>query len=332
MSDEQTGDEQPKQESFNDEAGNEQARNEQPADEQPKQESFKEIKNFYSGSDDPGENFYMFAKKTRKRVRRKWDAVYGITGAEGVGKSTLAYQMGKHMDDTFSMERNIIFSPDKEKVRRAIVDLPRYSVIDVDEAIKMLYKLNWYQDAQIFLNMIYALCRRENKISLLLMPRFRDFSEFFRNHRILLWIHCISRGHAILFAKHWSPFIDDPWLTRDNQRIIDKRAKRIAGLNADERASILRKSPNYVMEMAWDPMTPQEEKLYEEMRTRSGVYDDEYTTSKWERMWKERFYQLLKYCVKNKILTYPKVSDITSTPASTLRTFISETTKKKERE
>jgi len=268
------------------------------------------------------ENFWILAKLTRRRVRKKWDAVYGITGEEGVGKSTFGIQFGKATDNKFAFERNIIFNPDKEKIKKLILGLPKYSVVDVDEAIKILYKMQWYTEIQHMLNMIYALCRRENKISLLLMPRFKDFNEFFRNHRIKLWIHIVDRGVAVVFAKHWSPFIQDPWLMKENDRLVRESSKQKIAVPLSEKLKILRRSPNYVMEIAFPPLTKEEEDLFEELRVKSGIYEEGVGMTKWEKKWKERFIILADYLIRNKILTSSRIADIVEMGASNVREIL----------
>ena len=213
-----------------------------------------------------------------------------------------------------------------------IVKLPKYSIVDVDEAIKILYKLQWYSDISIFLNIIYALCRRENKISTLDMPRFKDFNEYFRNWRIKLWIHVIERGVAIIFIKHWSPFIDDPWLMKLNQKNIDiqMKNKKTLAVPLNEQLRILRKSPNYLMEVAFPALTKEEEQEFETLRKESGVYEDEYTTTRWEKVWRERFYSLVQYVIENKILTYSNLAEITQFDDQGIRKLVSDMRKKEE--
>ncbi|MCS7135104.1 MAG: hypothetical protein NZ893_01550 [Candidatus Aenigmarchaeota archaeon] len=259
------------------------------------------------------ENFHIFVKRIRKRVRKKYDMVIGITGEEGEGKTTLGIQIGKEADENFDMERNIVFNPDKEKVKKLILELPKYSVVDVDEAIKILYKMQWYSDIQHLLNVIYALCRRENKISLLLMPRFKDFNEFFRNHRIKLWIHIVQRGIAVVFGKDWSPFVKDPWRMDDNQKVLDAYYKRYKGsyltLDIKERVRILSKSPNFLDVFSFQPLTEEEEKRFEELRSKSGIYDEEITMTRFEKKWKDRFANLCYWLHVKEGKTYKWIAD-----------------------
>jgi len=80
------------------------------------------------------------------------------------------------------------------------------------------------------------------------MPRFCDFNEGFRNHRILLWLHIIDRGLGIVFEKDWSPFAKDPWWFDTNQRLIDKYTKRkkMWQFPLRKKIHILEKSRNFL--------------------------------------------------------------------------------------
>lgn len=167
-----------------------------------------------------------------RRVKKDKDAVIALTGDEGEGKSTLALHI---IQETLRLHHKteeeiletindyVIYSPNKEEVKKRIIGLPKYMPVSADEAIKILYKLNWGTEIQKYLNMLYAICRKENKITILCMPRFIDFNEFFRNHRIKFWIHILERGRAVMFSKDWSPFSKDPWWLDENQKIIKDR-------------------------------------------------------------------------------------------------------------
>lgn len=283
---------------------------------------------------DLSRNFEIFVKRIRKRVRENYDAVIGITGEEGEGKSTLAIQLGKALDDEFSFERNILFNPDKEKIKKMILELPKYSVVDVDEAIKVLYKMQWYSQIQHLLNVIYALCRRENKISLLLMPRFQDFNEFFRNHRIKVWIHVIKRGVAVVFAKDWSPFTKDPWRMTENQKMMDDLFRRLKDtyltMKIESKLKALRKSPNFLMAFTFDPLTKEEEKEFERLREESGIYDEEAIMTRFEKKWKERFAMLCYWLREKEGKTYKWIAERVGVDTATIREAVSEVLRKEE--
>lgn len=196
-------------------------------------------------------------KILKTRVKKDWDAVIGITGEEGSSKSTLAswlvYQgcLYDGMTEDEALEKFVeytIFSPNKDRVQEQITKSTRYSVVNADEAIKILYKQNWATPIQKFLNMFYALCRQENKISILCMPRFLDFNEFFRNHRIKFWIHVLDRGVGVMFEKDWFPASADPWFLKSATKMNEEMYKRkhTSDFNIDEKIAALSKLKNFV--------------------------------------------------------------------------------------
>jgi len=221
-----------------------------------------------------------------KRVKQDKDACVGITGDEGDGKSTLAVwiiieclkKQGKTDEEIKQILNDyIVYSPNKDEMMAKIVGLPKYSPISADEAIKILYKMNWATDIQKFLNMLYAVCRQENKISLLCMPRFIDFNEFFRNHRIKFWIHIISRGHAVFFIRDWSPFSKDPWWIQDSQKTIDMHYKskklKIVDFNDEEMIFLLKKAKIFVGEIMFDDLPADIQEIYKSGK-KSGGYEN----------------------------------------------------------
>lgn len=206
----------------------------------------------------------------RKRVRNDKDLVIGLCSCieEGSGKSTLAIVLGLACDPNFSLRNNELYSPTEKEAKDKILNLPKYSVIVADEAIKILYKLRWATTLQIFLNTLYALARKENKITILCMPRFRDFNEFFRNHKIRIWIEILERGTAVVFAKDWSPFAKDPWWIDDNQKFIDRARKhrKYIEYSVAEKIEILSKSKNFVGILKWDKLPNSIWNEYEKLR------------------------------------------------------------------
>ena len=131
------------------------------------------------------EELYEFCKALIKRLKKDWDVVIAITGEEGTGKSSLAVIMGTYMQhvakiEKFDLEKNVLYNPKTLDVRDAVMhNVPRHGVIMMDEAIKSLYKMGFMSKAQQYINQLYTLCRKENKATLLCIPRFSDLNEFF---------------------------------------------------------------------------------------------------------------------------------------------------------
>lgn len=228
---------------------------------------------------DFNDGFNLCCKVLRKRVREDYDAVIGITGDEGVGKSTCANQIGFHVDDKYTLEKNIIYSPSKENMQNAIKNLPRFSAINGDEAIKILYKLNWWSPLQKFMNTFYRLCRQENKISIFPMPRFSEFNEGFRNHRIKIWIYLIDRGMGVAFEKDWSPFAKDPWWVDENQKMIDKyrMGKKMHEFTIERKLQVLQRSRNFLGVITFPDLDPEKRLAYKTLKqqwTYSGLNEE----------------------------------------------------------
>jgi len=194
----------------------------------------------------------------RKRLTLDQDACVAVTGDEGTGKSSLAIQLAMSMDNLFQLQRNVIFSPKYDAIKSAMTNLPPFTPVIADEAIKALYKSFWQNRAQKMLNMFMALARQENKLLLLLIPKLSDLNPFFRNRRVMCWIHIIrginkeeKEGKAIIFMKTKSPFAeDDIWHYKENQKMIDGycRSKRTSEvmMTWQDYANVLSRSRNYV--------------------------------------------------------------------------------------
>ena len=227
-----------------------------------------------------------FVEVLKRRVKKDWDAVVGITGEEGSSKSTIAswlvYESCIYdgMTEEEALKKFIdytIFSPNKERVKQQITESARYSVINADEAIKILYKQNWASPLQKFLNMFYALCRQENKISLLCMPRFLDFNEFFRNHRIKFWVHVIDRGVAVVFEKDWFPFTDDPWFLKEAQKYKYAlyHRKHTGDFNTEQKVQSLSKLKNFLGVIRFNDLPNTLKKVYRDGKAQYAYADIE---------------------------------------------------------
>ncbi len=116
--------------------------------------------------------------------------LFRISGFEGVGKSNLAMILSYLLDADFSLENNILYSPNEEELLTKIKTFKKGSVLNLDEAVKVLEKQNWSK--QTFIKQIFQVIRGKNLITLLLIPRLEDLNEYFSNWRVILNILCYS--------------------------------------------------------------------------------------------------------------------------------------------
>ncbi len=220
----------------------------------------------------------IMIKALKNRINNDFDAVIVFSGEEGIGKSACAYHFGKALDKQFDIERNILFQPTTKEMKDKITQLPKYSFIDVDEAIKVLYKLNWNDKRQKYLNELYSICREYNMITGLCIPRFTDLNEFFRNHRTLLWIHVYARGKAMVFKADANPFNKDPFHIKENsKKLIDMTKRNKQGVffkitDADVN-KYFSKLAGYLASFTFDDFPKEEKKRYKELKIK---YSKEY--------------------------------------------------------
>lgn len=210
----------------------------------------------------------LLAKLVRTRVRKDYDVVIAVTGDEGSGKSTLGIKLAFAMDDDFKIEKNVLFSPVENEVKEAVTGLPKYSAIVLDEAIKVMYKLNWNTKIQKLLNILYALARKENKITLLCIPRFTDLTEFFRNHRVHIWVHVTMRGYAFVFIRDKNPFTDDPWHFKNMQKRIART--NWSSLDIKGQIKVIKRMNSYAGVLRFHDFSPRIKEKYLQMRDAEG--------------------------------------------------------------
>jgi len=192
-----------------------------------------------------------FGELINQRLNNDYDLVVAITGEEGVGKSTLAIQLGSKIDKDFDLVKNMAYLPDEKEIEDKFHSLQPKQCFVVDEAIRAFYKLRWMDKFQIRLNQMYMTERWQNKCTFLLIPRFTDLNEAFRNHRVNIWIHVIDRGVGLVFKKiSENIFSTDPWKMKENDRLLDKylvKAKKLFGVDLKEYIEFLSKNtPNFV--------------------------------------------------------------------------------------
>jgi len=209
-----------------------------------------------------------FVKILKERLRDDWDIVLAITGEEGVGKTTLGILLSQQIDKEFSLKKNVAFIPDEKQIMEGFNELPPLSAYLIDEAVKSLNKWSWFNSLQQAIIKMYAVARYQNKCTILCMPRFRDLTENFRNHRIKIHINVIDRGTAIAYIKDNDKDEDDPWHIDDNIKIKTKWFKNtpIIERTVEKRLEVERKLPNYLFDFNFADLDVATKEEYNNLR------------------------------------------------------------------
>lgn len=220
-----------------------------------------------------------FTNLIRRRLRQDWDIVLAITGEEGCGKSTLGMLIGGLIDKRFDFNRNVSYLPEADEIRAQFTSLKKYQCYVIDEAIRALYKMNFMSNLQQTLVQMWATERYQNKATIMIIPRFRDLTENFRNHRVKIWIHVITRGHAVVYIRDDDPHQLDPWqfdyMMRYKQKAYGRR--NVATIDIGKKLKVERRMRNYLFDFEFPDLDPIDKNTYnyEKHQSRLTYMDQE---------------------------------------------------------
>ena len=223
--------------------------------------------------DEIDKDLLTLVKQIRKRLKDDKDIVISITGEEGSGKSCLAVLLGCLIDIKFDLRDNISYIPDSKEIVREFNRLNPYQCYVIDEAIRSLYKMQFMSKLQQALVEMWATERYQNKVTILVIPRFRDLTENFRNHRVKLWIHVLERGHAIVYIKDDDAHNTDPWYIDEVSKFKKRafRGKNPALLPLDKRINIEKKTINFLEYVQFPDFPPEIKEQYVKYKTASRI-------------------------------------------------------------
>lgn len=275
--------------------------------------------------------FLEFVDILRLRVNQKYDNVIAVTGSEGVGKSTFAYWVAKLIEGNyFDFRKNYVYDKDLGILIQKLQDKKIKVIVD-DEAIRRFYKLEWYKPYQVRLNQLYAIARKYRTTTILCLPRFYDFNEFFRNHRINFWVHLLSRGVAVLFCPDWSPFTKDPWWLDSNQKKIEKITlmKKLVNIDLNFKLKVLKICRNFVSPLCFPPMPEEDENKYNEfislIEVKNLVEEEKQDSveNSLAKKYRESIIKAIKYLKMQEGYNFNKIANILNISRSTASSLLS---------
>lgn len=275
---------------------------------------------------------YKLADSMNTHNCADWDTVGGVTGDEGVGKTDLLITLGliyegltidqiihPSKEDLVIIEtffRNqMLYVQNAQEIERVIEGCPQYSFIGVDEGMMILYKYEHGTKRQRKLNKYFATCRKNhNNAVFFCMQDFNDFTKFFRNRRIKLWIHIVNRGQAILMTRSSNPVSEDKWNMELFSKLYDKSDGSLEGI-ASTFAN--QKYHNFVCTLYWDKLPKVVRDLYDKIRFEikekfGELENEEIEADEDKNIWKTRWIKIIAYLYANhnNLLNQTKIAEV----------------------
>jgi len=125
-------------------------------------------------------------------VRRDYDSFLVLTGREGFGKSTFAFQVAKYLDPTFDLDR-CVFSI--EQFEEAAIGAKKHQAIVFDETMGYLSSRGAMSSFNKRLIKIMAEMRSKNLFVILCIPNFFELDRYPAIHRTTGLLHIYKRGY-----------------------------------------------------------------------------------------------------------------------------------------
>lgn len=167
------------------------------------------------------------AKFAKSRQDNELDLTIALTGAKGLGKSTLGVELAEAvMGKDFSFPKCILLTPDPQAIAKHIDATAKNPVIVLDESIGSLYTENWAASSQkalhIYLNQFQR--RGKNAILVLCIPSIYDLRGVLVRSSVDIWVHVLSRGTAVVMLRSPAP-VEDPFFRKELYEVYTRTAK-----------------------------------------------------------------------------------------------------------
>lgn len=111
----------------------------------------------------------------KKVIKKDWDMVFIVDGREGSGKSVIAQQCAKFVDESFNINR-IAFNP--EEFMKCINDANKYEAVIYDEAMGGLSSRSAISDVNKALVSMLSEIRQKNLYVFIVLPCFFELDKY----------------------------------------------------------------------------------------------------------------------------------------------------------
>lgn len=158
-------------------------------------------------------------------IDNDFDGIVTIDGKRGLGKSTLAYKLGKRLKslkEAFNPKRDLVYS--KEDVLRHL-QTRKKGFIFADEMINVGFNRDFYDQKQKEIIKALNMYRDSLNMFVACVPNLFDMDNKFLG-LCKLRLNVVRRGVAIVHAPRKTTYNKDPWDVKNNMKIEDRWSKK----------------------------------------------------------------------------------------------------------
>lgn len=146
------------------------------------------------------------------------DALIGVSGFKGYGKSSFSKQFVKRYTERFCgikrftpkmLEQYTIYTVND--LDNALVNLPPYTPIDADEAVNFAMGEDWMRGKNKSAKKKMAKIRNKHHVFLFNIPDLWWLDKKYRDNMMTVWIHIVKKGHVMVALPNTAPGIEDRW-------------------------------------------------------------------------------------------------------------------------
>jgi len=266
------------------------------------------LKRFYSRYPNEKWNIFHFIKLIRYRIKQDRDAVIGVSGTTGSGKSRYTIMASILMGWRFDLIENVSYIPKGTEISDRLSKMRKRCYI-VDEAIRATRKTDWQSKAQKGVIEKIFTERWANNVLFLLMPNFDEFAKSIREgampFRIVIPYRNKEYARVFVYKKSDNWRSDDPWSDKEANDRYEKLRRR-GRLDPEDIDKIERKLDSYLLDFIIPDLgliLPSVIDKYEELKKKSREQLDEVDeVSPKENKYKNQYEQLMAKVAK--ILKY----------------------------
>lgn len=263
----------------------------------------------------------------------KWYITDNFMVTHNTGKSQITSVLGCLIDKNYSFGNNINFIPTANQIEKDYLKLPMFSFLHIDEASRSIHKHKWYEKTQQKLATMYDVERENHYIcSGLIMPRFTNFAENFRNFFIKYWINIICRSIVIVYRRDEDKDTKDPWNLDENIKLKKKYwgHKRIFERSVSDIIRMEQKTKNYwfyftipeIPKEVWSIYKALKKQSRVELRENESKNEIEDYKTRLEREKLNRWKQVI--LLRNKGNTYDEIAITIGKSSNTIKRDLAE--------